>query len=415
MKKRVVITGMGAVTPVGNNVNDMWRNIKLGMNGIETLNLINIEDHRVKFGAEVKNLNFDDFIDRKKARHNDRFTNLALISAIEAYENSKLHKEEIDLNRFGVIFGSGIGGLQTIENEYERGLKRGFDKISPFFIPKSIINLAAANIAIELSAKATCLGIVTACASASNAIGEAFKNIKDGYTIIMLAGGAEAAFTHLGVGGFTSLTTLSDSNDPNRASIPFDAERSGFVMGEGAGSLLLEDLDHAKNRGAKIYAEIVGYGSTCDAYHITAPAADGEGAVRSMEIALSDACLAPDDIGYINAHGTGTISNDMCETIAVKKVFKDCLDKIAISSTKSMTGHLLGASGAIEAIIAIKALEDGFMPPTINYRVPDPNCDLDVIPNVGRLRDLKYVMSNSFGFGGHNASLIFKKWEVNHE
>ncbi len=411
MKKRVVVTGMGAVTPVGNNTNDMWNNTKRGVNGISKLEIIDTEDHKVKIGAEVKNLNFEDFIDKKKARHNDRFANFAMVAAFEAYKDSNINIEEIDVNKFGVIIGSGIGGLQTIENEYERGLKRSFDRISPFFIPMSIINLAAGNIAIELGAKAICSSIVTACASGSNAIGEAFKNIRDGYTTIMVAGGAEATFTHLAVGGFTSLKALSDSDDPNRASIPFDAERKGFVMGEGAGVLILEDLDHAKKRGAKIYGEIVGYGSTCDAYHITAPAADGEGAARSMVMAINDAQIKPEDIGYINAHGTGTVANDICETIAVKSVFQNCIDKVAISSTKSMTGHLLGASGALEAIISIKAIEDGFMPPTINYKVYDPECDLDIIPNVGRKKDLRYVMSNSFGFGGHNASLIFKRWE----
>lgn len=411
MKKRVVITGMGAVTPVGNTVDDMWKNIRKGINGIGELKLISTENHTVKIAAEVKDLNFEDFIDRKKVRHNDRFSNFAMVAAFEAYKNSGILKDEIDSCKFGVIVGSGIGGMQTIENEYERGLKRGFDKISPFFIPMAISNLAAGNIAIELGAKGLCSCMVTACASGSNSIGEAYKYIRDGYSTIMLAGGSEAAITHLGIGGFTSMRALSTCNDPDRASIPFDAERSGFVMGEGAGALILEDLDHAKKRGAQIYGEIVGYGTTCDAYHITAPSVDGEGAIRCMKMAISDAEISPDEIGYINAHGTSTIMNDKCETMAIKNVFKDCIDKIAISSTKSMMGHLLGASGAVEAIISIKALEDGFMPPTINYKIKDTDCDLDVVPNVGREKDIKYVLSNSLGFGGHNASLIFKKWE----
>ncbi|MCL2323887.1 MAG: beta-ketoacyl-ACP synthase II [Oscillospiraceae bacterium] len=411
MKRRVVITGMGVVTPVGNNVNDMWENIKDGVCGVGELTLVNKNDHKIKIAAEVKDLNFEDYVVKKKVKHNDRFANFALIAAIQAYEDADIHKDEVDPDELGVIVGSGIGGLQTYENEFKRAIEKGFDKVSPFFVPMTISNLAAGNIAIELGAKGICSSVVTACASGSNSIGEAFKNIRDGYTTMMIAGGTESCITHLGIGGFTSLTALTHSNDPSRASIPFDAERSGFVMGEGAGIIILEELEHAKKRGARIYGEMVGYGATCDAYHITALPEDANGAIRCMNVALKDASITPKDIGYINAHGTATTLNDKCETLAIKNVFHDCMDDISVSSTKSMTGHLLGASGAVEAIISLKSLQEGFVPPTINYKVKDPECDLDVVPNVGRKKNINYAMSNSFGFGGHNATLIFKKWQ----
>ncbi len=410
MKRRVVITGMGVVSPVGNTVDEMWQNIKNGYCGIDEIKLIDTTNHKVKIAGEVKNLRFEDYLDKKQIQRADRFTNLGLIAAKQAFIDSKLKKGEFDSHELGVMVGSGIGGLKTIEETYSRGLERGFDKISPFFIPKTISDIAAGNIAIEISAKAICSCIVTACASGSNSIGEAFRNIRDGYTSMIFAGGSEATITHLGIGGFTSLTALCQNNDISRASIPFDKERSGFVMGEGAAIVVLEELEHAKERKAKIYGEIVGYGASCDAYHITAPAEDGEGAILAMEIAIKDANVKKEDIKYINAHGTSTLANDKIEVEAIKNVFKGCIDDLAISSTKSMTGHLLGASGALEAVISIKAIIDGFMPPTINYKVRDLECDMDVVPNVGRHRNLEYVMSNSFGFGGHNASLIFKRW-----
>ena len=341
----------------------------------------------------------------------DLFSQYAMVAAIQAWRDSGLDYEKIDPTRFGVDISSGIGRINTIETEYERGREKGFDRVSPFFVPMDISNLAAGNVAIKLGAKGMCTCVVTACAGGSNAIGDAFRMIRDGYQELMLAGGSEAAVTKLAIGGFTSMKALCESDDPTQASIPFDAERSGFVMGEGAGVLMLEEYEHARARGAKIYAEIVGYGATCDAYHITSPAPGGEGGARAMVEAVKDAGIQPEDIDYINAHGTSTSLNDKFETAAVKAAFGDHAYKLAMSSTKSMTGHLLGAAGAIEAIITARALQDGFIPATINYRTPDPECDLDIVPNEGRKAELRYAMSNSLGFGGHNASLVLKKYE----
>ena len=411
MKRRVVITGMGAVSPIGNTAEEMWQSAREGRCGIGPITHFDTTNHKVKLAGEVKDLDFTPYLDKKELRRMDLFSQYAMVAAIQAWRDSGLDYEKIDPTRFGVDISSGIGGINTIETEYERGREKGFDRVSPFFVPMDISNLAAGNVAIKLGAKGMCTCVVTACAGGSNAIGDAFRMIRDGYQELMLAGGSEAAVTKLAIGGFTSMKALCESDDPTRASIPFDAERSGFVMGEGAGVLMLEEYEHARARGAKIYAEIVGYGVTCDAYHITSPAPGGEGGARAMVEAVKDAGIQPEDIDYINAHGTSTSLNDKFETAAVKAAFGDHAYKLAMSSTKSMTGHLLGAAGAIEAIITARALQDGFIPATINYRTPDPECDLDIVPNEGRKAELRYAMSNSLGFGGHNASLVLKKYE----
>lgn len=408
-KRRVVVTGLGTVCPVGNDVETMWENIKNGVCGIDEITHFDTTDFKVKLAGEIKNLNVEDYINKKEAKRLDRFSQLAMIASKQAYEDARLNPEEIDANRFGVILSSGIGGLETIENEKEKGLKKGYERVSPFFIPMAIGNLAAGNVAIMLGAKGACLDIVTACAAGTNSIGEAFKYVRDGYADIMLTGGAEASITPLGIGGFSSMKALSTATDKNRASIPFDAERNGFVMGEGAGALVLEEYEHAKKRGATIYAEIIGYGVSCDAFHMTAPDAEANGAAACFKMALNDAQISADDIDYINAHGTSTPLNDKLETLGVKKVFGEDT-KVMLSSTKGNTGHLLGAAGAVEAIITVKSLQDGFVPGTINYSQPDPECDLDIVPNQGRKQDIQYAMSNSLGFGGHNTCIVLKKY-----
>lgn len=408
-KRRVVVTGLGTVCPVGNDVETMWENIKNGVCGIDQITRFDVTDFKVKLAAEVKNLDIESYINKKEAKRLDRFSQLAMIASKQAFLDSKLNINEMDEHRFGVILSSGIGGLQTIENEKEKGMQKGYERISPFFIPMAIGNLAAGNVAIMLGAKGACLDIVTACAAGTNSIGEAFKYVRDGYADIMLTGGAEASITPLGIGGFSAMKALSTATDKNRASIPFDAERSGFVMGEGAGALVLEEYEHAKQRGATIYAEMIGYGVSCDAFHMTAPDAEANGAAACFNMALEDAKLSADAIDYINAHGTSTPLNDKLETLGIKKVFGDHT-KVMVSSTKGHTGHLLGAAGAVEAIITVKALQDGFIPPTINYLQPDPECDLDIVPNVGRQQEIQYAMSNSLGFGGHNACIVLKKY-----
>ena len=408
-KRRVVVTGLGTVCPVGNDVETMWENIKNGVCGIDQITRFDVTDFKVKLAAEVKNLDIESYMNKKEAKRLDRFSQLAMIASKQAFLDSKLNINEMDEHRFGVILSSGIGGLQTIENEKEKGMQKGYERISPFFIPMAIGNLAAGNVAIMLGAKGACLDIVTACAAGTNSIGEAFKYVRDGYADIMLTGGAEASITPLGIGGFSAMKALSTATDKNRASIPFDAERSGFVMGEGAGALILEEYEHAKKRGATIYAEVVGYGVSCDAFHMTAPDAEANGAAACFNMALEDAKLSADAIDYINAHGTSTPLNDKVETLGIKKVFGDHT-KVMVSSTKGHTGHLLGAAGAVEAIITVKALQDGFVPPTINYLQPDPECNLDIIPNFGREKEIQYAISNSLGFGGHNACIILKKY-----
>ena len=410
-KRRVVITGMGAVTPVGNTVQDSWSAIRQGVCGIAPITAYDTSSQKVKLAAEVKDFDPSPYIDKREQRHMDRFCQLALAAALQAFSQSGLNMDGEDAGRCGVFFGSGIGGFQTLRGECLKGSEKGYDRVSPYFIPMVIGNMAAGQIAIRLGFKGTCTCPVTACASGAYAVGDAFRHIRDGYGDVAVCGGTEAAVDPLAIGGFTSLRAVTTCSDPERASIPFDAERSGFVLGEGSGALVLESYDHAVARGAKILGEIVGYGASCDAYHITAPTPGGEGPAAAMAMALQDAGIAPEDVGYINAHGTSTPMNDAGETKAVKLVFGDHAYKLAISSTKSMTGHLLGAAGAIESVFSAMALADGFIPATIHYQNPDPECDLDVVPNVGRTAELRYVMSNSLGFGGHNASLIFKKWE----
>lgn len=411
MKRRVVVTGLGAISPIGNTADEMWQGIKDGKCGIDEITHFDTADYKVKLAGEVKDLDMEAYYEKRDLKFNDRFTQFARIVSKQAVADAKLDLEAIDKERFGVIIGSGIGGVESIENAQNNLRDRGAGRVSPFFIPMALVNLAAGNVAIDMGAKGHCSSCVTACAAATNAIGEAFHKIRDGYEDIMIAGGSEAAITPLAIAGFQSMRALHTGDDKARASIPFDAQRSGFVMGEGAGVVVLEEYEHAKARNAKIYGEVVGYGATCDAHHITAPLDDGSGGAKAMMQAVKDANINLTDIDYINAHGTSTPLNDKTETAAVKYAFGDHAYKLAVSSTKSNTGHLLGASGAIEAIISLKALEDSFIPATINYINKDENCDLDIVANTGRNQNIHYAMSNSLGFGGHNASLVFKKWE----
>ncbi|UWG97016.1 beta-ketoacyl-ACP synthase II [Dehalobacter sp. DCM] len=410
MKTRVVITGIGAITPIGNDAATFWEGIKVGKSGIAPLTAFDTTEFKVKVGAEVKDFEPEVLLDKKEAKRMDRYCQLAMVAAEEAYRDSGLDSTLLNSERFGVMVGSGIGGLATIEEQHSRLVEKGPGRVSPFFIPMAISNMASGNIAIKLGAKGPCLSIVTACASATHSIGESYWKIRNGEADVIITGGAEAPITPLAVAGFTSMTALSNNPDVTRASIPFDKERDGFVIGEGAGILVLESLEHAKKRNARIYGEIVGYGSTCDAYHMTSPSPGGEGGARAMTLALADAGISPEDISYINAHGTGTPYNDKFETEAIKSVFQQVAYQIPVSSTKSMTGHLLGAAGGIEAVICVKALQEGFVPPTIGYQIQDEECDLDYVPNSGRLQDLKYALSNSLGFGGHNGTIILKKW-----
>lgn len=409
MKRRVVITGMGTVNPLGNSAAESWRAVRKNTCGIAPITRFDTTDCPVSLAAEIKDLDIESLIGKKEARHMDRFTQLAVIAAQEAFQDSGLHMEQEDAERCGVMVSSGIGGLSTIENEHGKGITKGFRWVSPFFIPMAISNMAAGQIAINFGMKGMCTCVVTACASSTNAIGDGFRHIRDGYAEVMMCGGTESCITELGIGGFAALKALNTTADPNRASIPFDKERSGFVMGEGAGVLVLEEYEHAVKRGAQIHAEIIGYGSNCDAYHMTAPSPDGSGAAACMAQAMKDAEIAPEQIDYINAHGTSTHMNDACETKAVHTAFGEHASKLMISSTKSMTGHLLGGSGAVEALFSIMALKEGFVPATINYKEPDEECDLDIVPNQGREAAVSMAMSNSFGFGGHNASIILKK------
>lgn len=410
-KRRVVVTGIGTINPIGHNVEETWKSIEEGRCGIAPISLFDTKGVKVTLAGEVKDFDVTKYIDKKEAKKMDRFIQMGMIASHEAMLDSGLDINNIDSHRFGVIVSSGIGGLGSIEKNYQTGEKRGFDRVSPFFIPMTISNLAAGHIAIAYHAQGLCTCPVTACAGGTNAIGDAFRNIRDGYQDVMIAGGCEASVTPLGIGGFTSMKALSDATDPNRASIPFDKERNGFVMGEGAGILILEELEHALNRGAHIYGEMTGYGVSCDAHHITAPLPNGEGGAYAMQNALDDAGISYDVIDYINAHGTSTHLNDLCETEAIKSVFKEHAYKLAVSSTKGHTGHCLGAAGGIEAVLSVLALKHNFIPPTLNYQVKDEECDLNVVPNIGVKKDLHYVMSNSLGFGGHNASIIFKEYD----
>ena len=410
-KRRVVVTGIGTINPIGHNVEETWKSIEEGKCGIAPISLFDTKDMKVTLAGEVKDFDVTKYIDKKEAKKMDRFIQMGMIAAKEAVTDSGLDINNIDSHRFGVIVSSGIGGLGSIEKNYQTGEKRGFDRVSPFFIPMTISNLAAGHIAIAYHAQGLCTCPVTACAGGTNAIGDAFRNIRDGYQDVMIAGGCEASVTPLGIGGFTSMKALSDATDPKRASIPFDKERNGFVMGEGAGILILEELEHALKRGAHIYGEMTGYGVSCDAHHITAPLPNGEGGAYAMQNALDDAGISYDVIDYINAHGTSTHLNDLCETEAIKSVFKEHAYKLAVSSTKGHTGHCLGAAGGLEAVLSVLALKHDFIPPTLNYQVKDEECDLNVVPNIGVKKDLHYVMSNSLGFGGHNASIIFKEYD----
>lgn len=411
MERRVVVTGMGALTPIGNNVEEFWKGIKEGKCGIDNITKFDVTDYKVKLAAEIKDLNVEDYMDKRAAKRLDRYSQLAIIATKEAMKDSGITSENTDMNRMGVVVGSGIGGLGTIEEQTKILVNKGHDRISPMYIPMSISNMATGNIAIEIGAKGESFAMVTACATGTHCIGESYRLIKHGYQDVVVAGGAEGSITETAVAGFTNIKALSQATDKTRASIPFDKERSGFVMGEGAGILILEELEHAKKRGAKIYAEVVGYGASSDAYHITSPAPGGEGGARAMISAINDAGIKPENIDYINAHGTSTHLNDSFETAAIKTALGESANKVMVSSTKGNTGHLLGAAGAIEAITCIKAIEDSFVPPTINYKVPDEECDLDIVPNTGRNKEITYAMSNSLGFGGHNSTVILKKYE----
>ena len=410
-KRRVVITGMGALTPLGLTARESWQAVKDGVCGIAPITQFDASAQKVKLAAEVKGFVPENYLGKPEAKRMGRFTQMAVVAAREAVADAAFTLEEAEADRCGVIVSSGIGGLSITEAEHDRGKERGWDRVSPFYIPTGICNMAAGMVAIDTGFRGMCSCPVTACAGGTNAVGDAFHYIRDGYAEVMLCGGTESSLTPLAVGGFTSMKALCQNEDPARASIPFDTERSGFVMGEGAGILLLEELEHARARGAKIYAEVVGYGATCDAYHMTAPRPDGSGGAKAMVMALADGCVTAEEVGYINAHGTSTPLNDAGETAAVKAVFGEHAYRLAISSTKSMTGHMLGAAGAVEAIFTALSLRDGYLPATIHYQVPDPACDLDVVPGQGRSADIRYALSNSLGFGGHNGTLLLKKWE----
>lgn len=410
-KRRVVVTGVGAVTPLGNDVATTWSNLIQGKSGIGPLTRLNPDDFPAKVAGEVKDFQPEKYINPKDVRKMDRFTHYAIAAALEAVEDAQLVINEDNAHRVGVWIGSGIGGIETIENQHKNFLERGYRRVSPFFVPMLIPDMAAGQVSILLGAKGINSCTVTACATGTNSIGDAFKAIQRGDADVMVTGGTEAPITNMAMAGFSSARALSTNPNPKTASRPFDKNRDGFVIAEGAGIVILEELEHALRRNAKIYAEVVGYGMTGDAYHITAPAPEGEGGARSMQMALDDAGMRPEEIEYINAHGTSTEYNDKFETAAIKKVFGEHAYQIPVSSTKSMTGHLLGASGAVEAIFSVLAIKESVIPPTINLETPDPDCDLDYVPNEARRQPVHAVLSNSFGFGGHNATLIFKKYE----
>lgn len=409
--RRVVVTGMGAITPLGLNVEEYWEGLKAGKIAFGEITKFDTTEHKVHLAAEVKGFQGKDYMDFKSARRMELFCQYAVAAAKEAMEQSGICMEEEDPYRVGCSIGSGVGGLQTIEREYKKLLEKGPARVNPLMVPLMISNMAAGNVSIQFGLKGKSLNVVTACATGTHSIGEAFRSIQVGDTDVMLAGGTEASITSLGIAGFSALTALSTSEDPKRCSIPFDKERSGFVMGEGAGIVVLEELEHAKKRGAKILAELVGYGATSDAYHITSPAEDGQGAARCMENAIKEAGVELEKIKYINAHGTSTHHNDLFETRAIKTVFKDHAKNLKVNSTKSMIGHLLGAAGAVEFIACVKEMEEGYLHKTVGYQVPDEECDLDYITECGMEEKIDYALSNSLGFGGHNASLLIKRFE----
>jgi len=410
-KKRVVITGVGAITPLGNNPQAYWEGLLGGRSGIGSITLFDASKHKCRIAGEVKGFNPDDYIDAKDAKRMDRFAQFAVAASLQAIRDAQFEINELNAEQVGVIIGTGIGGIKVLEDQQTVYLNRGPDRCSPFMVPMMIANMAAGLTAIQLGAKGPNSCPVTACAAGSNAVGDAFRLIQQGYAQAMICGGTEAAVTPLPFAGFAAARALSTRNDdPERASRPFDRDRDGFVMGEGAGILMLEELGHATSRGARIYAEIIGYGLTCDAYHITSPVPGGEGAIRAIQLAMKDGGISPEQVNYINAHGTSTGANDPTETAAIKKALGDAAYKVAISSTKSMTGHLLGGSGGIEAVATVMAIANDKIPPTINLDNPDPECDLDYVPNQSRAQKVDIALSNSFGFGGHNVTLAFKKY-----
>ncbi len=409
--RRVMVTGIGVVSPLGNNKEDFWSSLIAGKSGVGKLTLFDAREFSCQIGAEVKDFNPVGRLGGKESRRMDRFTQFAVVAALDAVLDARLDLSRENSNRIGVIVGSGIGGLGTLEAQHSILLEKGPRRISPFLIPMFVSDMASGQISIVLGVKGPNLCAVTACASGSHSIGDSYRIVQRGEADVMITGGSEAAITPIGLGGFCAMRALSTrNNEPERASRPFDRERDGFVIGEGAGILILESLEHANSRGAHIYAEVVGYGMSSDAYHITAPAPDGEGAVRAMKAALNDACLAPEEVTYINAHGTSTPLNDKLETAAIKSVFGEHANKLVINSTKSMAGHLLGASGGIEFIASVLSIEMGVVHPTINYEYPDPECNLDYVPNRARQMNIDVCISNSFGFGGHNASLVVRKY-----
>jgi 3-oxoacyl-[acyl-carrier-protein] synthase II len=408
---RVVVTGLGAITPIGNNIVDYWQGLASGKNGISTVTRFDASGHDCRIAGEVRGFDPEEYVDRKDAKRMDRFAQFGVAASLQALKDSGLEITPVNAAQIGVLIGTGIGGLKVLEDQHEILMTKGPKRCSPFMIPMMIANMAAGLTAIHTGAQGPNSCTVTACAAGSNAIGDAFRMVQRGYAQAMISGGTEAAVTPLSFAGFASARAMSRRNDdPEHASRPFDRDRDGFVLGEGAGIMILENLEHAKARGAKIYAEIVGYGATCDAYHMTAPSPEGEGAVRAMSLALKDGNITPDLVDYINAHGTSTPANDPTETKAIKKVLGEYAHKVAVSSTKSMTGHLLGGSGGIEAVATVLAMENNCAPPTINLENPDPECDLDYVANQSRQMPINVAASNSFGFGGHNVTLVFKKY-----
>ena len=410
MKRRVVITGMGAVTPIGNDVETFWDAVKKGVTGIGPITKFDTTEYKVKLAAEVKGFVAKERMDFKTAKRMELFSQYAVVAAMEAFAQAGIDMTKENPYRAGVSIGSGIGGLSIMESEHEKILTKGPTRVNPFLIPMMISNMAAGNVAIALGLKGKCVNVVTACATGSHSIGDALRAIQYGDADIMVAGGTESAITPIGVAGFSALTALTTSTDPNHASIPFDKERSGFVIGEGAGVVVLEELEHAKQRGARILAEVSGYGATCDAFHITSPSEDGEGAAMAMRLAMEEAGIHPEEVSYINAHGTSTHHNDLFETRAIKKAFGDAAGQLYINSTKSMTGHLLGAAGAVECIVCVKSILDGYIHATVNSKESEEECDLNYMFGKGICKEVNYAMSNSLGFGGHNASLLIAKY-----
>lgn len=412
MKRRVVVTGLGAITPIGNDVDSFWDGLKNKQVGIGPITYFDTTNYKTKLAAQVKDFDPKNYMDVKTAKRMEPFSQFAVAASKQALEDSGLDMEKEDPYRVGVCVGSGIGSLQSMEREHKKLLEKGPGRVNPLLVPMMISNMAAGNVAIQFGLKGKCLNVVTACATGTHSIGEAFRSIQYGEAEVMVAGGTEASICPIGVAGFNALTALSNSEDPLRASIPFDKDRNGFVMGEGAGVVILEELEHAKARGAKIYAEVAGYGATCDAYHITSPAEDGSGAAKAMEYAMADGGVSPEQIDYVNAHGTSTHHNDLFETKAIKLALGDRAYQVKINSTKSMIGHLLGAAGGVEFIACVKSIEDGFVHATAGLENPDEECDLDYTKGEGVSMDVNYAISNSLGFGGHNASLLVKKYQA---